>query len=89
MATLTNKTRKALSISLPGGKKLRLGPLMSGEISPKAVDHPSVQKLIEAGEVEVEMSRQSSKHGGGGGSGSRPSSSGKGHGSGIRQSGDR
>ena len=89
MATITNKTRRALSISLPGGKKLRLGPLMSGEISPKAVDHPSVQKLIEAGEVEIEMSRQSSRHGGAGGSGSRPTSGGKGQGGGIRHTGDR
>ena len=43
MATITNKTHKALSIPLPGGKKLRLGPLKSGEISPKGFDHAPVQ----------------------------------------------
>ena len=88
MATITNTTRKTLAVSLPGGKKLRLGPLKSGEIADKAIDHPAVQKLIEAGDVEVSGSRESPKHGGGG-KGSPATSGGKGHGGAIRQSGDR
>ena len=89
MATITNKTGKPLSIPLPGGKKLRLGPLKSGEISPKAVDHPPVQKLIEAGDVEIVDSKQSPKHSGGGGTNAKTSSGGQGHGTGIRKTGDR
>ena len=88
MATITNKTCKPLSVPLPGGKKLRLGPLKSGEISPKAVDRPPVQKLIEAGEVEIfgpgEKARRAD-----GGTGSRPLSGGKNRGGGIRRTGDR
>ncbi len=88
MATITNKTRKALSVPLPGGKKLFLGPLKSGEISPKAVDHPPVQKLIKAGEVEIFDAKQ--KPGRAGGGKAAPSSSGgQGHGGGIRRTGDR
>jgi len=89
MATITNKTRKPLSIPLPGGKKLRLGPLKSGEISPKAIDHPPVQKLIEADEVEILDSEQNPKGTGGGAKGVRRSSGGQGQGRGIRRTGDR
>jgi len=88
MATITNKTRKPLSIPLPGGKKLRLGPLKSGEISPKAVDRPPVQKLIEAGDVEIFGPEQKPRRAGGDTS-SRPLSGGKNRGSGIRRTGDR
>jgi len=89
MVTIKNKTLKPLTIPLPGGKKLRLGPLKVGEIAPKAVDHPPVQKLIEAGEVEVSGPEQKPRRGAGDGKGSKPSSGGKGHGGGIRQTGDR
>ncbi len=89
MVTITNKTCRPLSVALPGGKKLRLGPLKSGEISPKAIDHPPVQKLIKAGEVEIFGSEQKPRAAGGGGKGSRFSSGGKSRGGGIRQTGDR
>jgi hypothetical protein len=89
MATITNKTHKALSIPLPGGKKLHLGPLKSGEISPKSIDHPPVQKLLEAGEVEIFEHEQKPKGAGGGGKGVRPWSGGQGHAGDIRRSGDR
>lgn len=88
MATITNKTCKPLSVPLPGGKKLHLGPLKSGEISPKAVDHPPVQKLVEAGEVEIFGSEQKPKRAGGG-IGSPSTSGGKSRGGDIRRSGDR
>ena len=87
MAIITNKTTKALSVPLPGGKKLFLGPLKSGEISPKAVDHPPVQKLVEAGEVEISGTQQKPKHAGG--KPGAPSPGGQGHGAGIRRTGDR
>ena len=89
MATITNKTNKPLSVPLPGGKKLRLGPLKSAAISPKAVDRPQVQKLIEAGEVEIFGPKQEPRHFRAGGKGSRSSSGGQGQGGGIRRTGDR
>jgi len=89
MATITNKTTKPLSVSLPGGKKLRLGPLKSGEISPKAIDRPQVQKLIEAGEVEISGAGQKHRGAQAGGKGVRTSSGAQGQGSGIRRTGDR
>ena len=89
MATITNKTGNPLSVPLPGGKKLRLGPLKSGEISPKSIDHPPVQKLIEAGEVEIFEPEQKPKGFGGGGKGIRPRSGGQGRGTSVRQTGDR
>jgi hypothetical protein len=89
MPTITNKTHKALSVPLPGGKKLHLGPLKSGEISPKAIEHAAVQKLIEAGDVEIFDSEQQHRVAGGGGKGSRPSSGAQARGTGIRRTGDR
>ena len=88
MPTIKNKTGKPLIVSLPGGKKLRLGPFKSAEIPPKAVDRPQVQKLIEAEEVEI-SELQRLRQGSGGNNDSRRSSGRQGRGSGIRQSGDR
>lgn len=53
MATIRNTTPRPLKISLPGGKLLRLGPRKDAEVSAKAVDHPSVIELVEAGDVEI------------------------------------
>lgn len=89
MATITNKTNKPLSVSLPGGKKLRLGPLKSAELSPKAIDHPQLQKLVEAGEVEISDINQKAKHSGTVGPGFRRGTGGLGRSGDIRQSGDR
>ena len=89
MATITNKSSAALSISLPGGKKLRLGPFKSAEISAKAIDHPQVQKLVEAGDVEIEGQTQKPAHAKSAGKGGGRSSGGSGHGAGIRRTGDR
>ena len=50
---VTNKTKRPLRVPLPGGKKLHLGPGRTGQISPKAVDHPPLRKLVEAGEIEI------------------------------------
>ena len=41
---IINKTNKPLSIPLPGGKKLFLGPRKTGQITPKALEHPPVAK---------------------------------------------
>ena len=88
MATITNKTRLPLNIPLPGGKKLRLGPLKSTEIALKAVAHPSVQKLKEAGKVTISGTEKRTQRTSKGGKGTGPSA-GRSHGGGIRKTGNR
>ena len=51
--TVTNKTRKPLSIPLSRGKKLFLGPMKSGEIASSEIERPAVKALIEEGTLEV------------------------------------
>jgi len=53
MAAVSNKTQKPLSVPLPGGKTLHLGPGKTGQISAKAVDDPRLKKLVDAGDLEV------------------------------------
>lgn len=53
MKTVRNTTIKALRVALPLGKVLRLGPRMTGEIADRAIEHPSVARLVEAGKLEV------------------------------------
>jgi len=89
MATITNKTTKPLSVPLPGGKKLRLGPLNHGEIAARAIAHPPVQKLVEAGQVEIDASEHRHLSAGGGAKAPRGGSGALGHGAGIRRTGDR
>ena len=67
MKTVSNKTRKPLSITLPRGKILHLGPGKTGQIASNAAEHPAVKKLVEAGEIEV--LDQDAQVGDGGGSG--------------------
>jgi hypothetical protein len=85
---ITNKTRKPLSLPLPGGKKLFLGPGKTGQVTPKALEYPPLAKLLEAGDVEV--SRGGSKRLIGGGSSEGPTPAPRYTGTGaMRQSGDR
>lgn len=51
--TIINKTVMALRVPLPGGKVLHLGPKKTGHVSPHDADHPPLQKLVEAGQVEL------------------------------------
>ena len=53
MKTVKNTTRKPLSVPLPQGKRLFLGPGKSGKVTPKAIDHKPFQALIESGDLEV------------------------------------
>jgi len=85
-----NKTRRPLTVSLPGGKKLRLGPGKVGQVAPKDASHPPVKKLIDDGDIEVLDAgltkgaggfRKTSSGGGGSASGSS--------GGGVRHTGDR
>lgn len=80
MKTVTNKTHTPLQIPLPGGKVLRLGPGMSGQIRDEAANHGPLRKLVEGGQIEV----QGGAGGGGttvsGKGGILPGADGRGHG---------
>jgi hypothetical protein len=54
MKTIVNKTQAPIRVPLPRGKVLHLGPLQSGEISHKVLDHEPLQRMIEAGEIEIQ-----------------------------------
>src|SRR3989442_14715486 len=67
MAAVTNKTGKPLSIPLPRGKTLHLGPRKSGQISAHDIDHPGLKKLVDAGAIEILAEDSGSTGGEGGG----------------------
>lgn len=50
---ITNRTHKPLSVPLPGGKKLFLGPAKTGQVSARALEFKPLVKLIEAGDIEA------------------------------------
>ncbi len=49
---ITNKSKKPLSVPLPGGKKLFLQPGKTGQVTAKALKHPPLVELIESGDLE-------------------------------------
>ena len=53
MKTITNKTHRPLKIRLAQGRVLRLGPAKEGQIATHDAERESVQKMVEAGEVNV------------------------------------
>ncbi len=85
---ITNKTKKSVTISLPKGKKLFLGPGKVGQITEKALKHPPVVKLLEAGDIEVVEEIEKLTGGGSGASGPASAAGYNGPGA-MRQSGDR
>jgi hypothetical protein len=85
---ITNKTQKPLSVPLPGGKKLFLGPGMKGQVTRKALLHPPLAKLLEAGDIESEEERTKRNQGGDEKAGPYTGSRHDGTGA-LRQSGDR
>ena len=85
--TVTNKTRKPLSIPLARGKKLYLGPGRSGEIASNDSEHPGVKMLVDNGMIEIVQGRA---HRETAGTDKRArSSQGYASGTGPRRSGDR
>ncbi len=63
MKTIVNKTRRPLKITLAQGRVLRLGPAKEGQIATHDGERESVQKMIQAGEVDVfdDVSRSGSR----------------------------
>jgi len=89
MAAVTNKTAKPLSIPLPRGKTLHLGPRKSGQISAHDLEHPALRKLVDAGAIEIVAEDSGSGGGGGDVKHGRAPMGGETVGRGGRRSGDR
>lgn len=53
MKTVRNKTPRPLRVRLSRGKTLHLGPLKEGQISFQDVEAGGVQRLVEAGQLEI------------------------------------
>jgi hypothetical protein len=53
MPAVSNKTKKPLSIPLPGGKTLHLGPGKTGQIAANAAGTAALKNLVEAGAIEI------------------------------------
>jgi len=90
MKSVSNKTHKPLSIPLPGGKKLHLGPGKTGQVASDAVDYAPLKKMIDAGELAVVGEGSGAGEGAAGGK-QRPGATGPAHTPGTvsRRSGDR
>ena len=88
---IVNNTPRPLKISLPGGKIIRLGPKMTGQITAKASLHPPVQKLLEEGVIEIVGDGGKTNTGGSGsdGGGGGSNQGGASGGGAMRRSGDR
>ena len=78
MKTVTNKTNAPLQVPLPGGKVLRLGLGMSGQIRDEHETHGPVKKLVEAGQLEIAGGNSGSANSGA--KGNLPGATGRGHG---------
>jgi len=51
--TISNKTHDPIRVPLPRGKVLHLGPLKEAKISHNDIDHEPLQRLVEAGSLEI------------------------------------
>jgi hypothetical protein len=89
MPVVSNKTRKPLSVPLPGGKTLHLGPGKTGQISARAIEDPRLKKLVDAGEIELIIEDSRSAAAPGGGAQGRNFKHGRTSRTGGRRSGDR
>jgi len=89
MKRVINQTRKPLSVPLPRGKILHLGPARSGQVSSEAAEHPSLRKLVEAGTLAVVDEGATSSGAATGRRKGPPSFHGHAVGGGGRRSGDR
>jgi hypothetical protein len=86
---ISNKTKLPLSIKLPGGKVLRLGPGKTGQITAKAAEHPPVKKLLEEGVIEILGDGGTTGVSGSSADSGNSQSQGRAGGSAMRRSGDR
>lgn len=62
MTIISNTTKKPLSVPLPGGKRLFLGPGKSGQIASTAAAHGPLKALIDAGDLAVVTEKGRATH---------------------------
>ena len=86
---IVNKTQKPVAVPLPGGKKLRLGPGKTGQITPKSAQHPPLLKLVEAGDLEIDETGRQHNSPSTGASSARTGNQASGPTGNIRRTGDR
>ena len=87
---ITNISSRPVKVSLPGGKRLFLGPRVSGQITPKTAEFPAVKALLDEGVLELKDPKHAKgKKNSGGGSGVSSSQDGSGSGGSLRHTGDR
>ena len=74
MKRIVNRTQRPLKIKLSQGRVLRLGPAKEGQIATHDAERESVQKSVQAGEVELfdDVSRSGARTGMGPGGRSNP-----------------
>jgi hypothetical protein len=89
MTVVSNKTQKPLSVPLPDGKTLHLGPGKTGQISARALEDQRFKKLVDAGEIEIVADDSRSTAGPGGTGRGRNFMVGHNSSGGARRSGDR
>lgn len=89
MTTVSNKTKRPLSVPLPRGRTLHLGPGKTGQISSNEIEHLPLKKLVDAGELEIVGEDPRPTDGVRGGKKSGAPLHGHTSGSGGRRSGDR
>jgi hypothetical protein len=89
MATVTNNTGKPLSVSLPRGKTLHLGPRSSSQISSHDIEHAALKKLVEAGAITIAAENSGPGRGDGRGTAGGGPTRAHAAGRGGRRSGDR
>lgn len=53
MKTIRNKTHRPLTIRLPKGRVLRLGPRKEGQIATPDAEQESLKKLVANGDIEI------------------------------------
>lgn len=86
---IRNIAKRPLKVPLPGGKRLFLGIGKTGQVMPKAAEHPPVMKLIEAGDLEITDSGHAGTEASTGQESRIKSSPSRGGSQSSRQSGDR
>jgi hypothetical protein len=89
MSEIKNKTTKPVSVPLLRGKTLFLGPGLTGQVAPKALDNPKLRALVEDGTIEIVGENTAIAGSSAAAVPERSSAQGAGSGNRIRRSGDR
>jgi hypothetical protein len=86
---ITNKTRRPISVPLPEGKKLFLGPGKTGQVTPKSAAYPPLRALVDAGDLELDDARSPTAMGSASGATAKANNPVRGATTNIRRTGDR